>query len=73
MRKNGCEFCNQKPVFSQGKYREFESRIRLATGPWVRMYIGADENGRVVMRAYTDGSSGNYYPKYCPECGRKLQ
>ncbi len=72
-RRKKCEFCSQKPVISEGVYDYCESQIEISTGCWISMYIGANENGEVVMRACADDSTDDYHPKYCPECGRKLQ
>lgn len=47
--------------------------MELASGGWTSLYIGIDPNGRTIMRACGDDYTDNYYPKFCPECGRDLR
>lgn len=73
MRK-GCSYCNQKPKLdSDGSFENYWNEIEIAEGAWTSLKIGVDEEGRICMRALGDGYTENYYPKYCPNCGRKLQ
>lgn len=51
---------------------EFEKTIELSQGYFTQMIMWTDKAGRVVMSACGDEVS-NYFPKYCPECGRKLR
>ena len=72
MRK--CKFCNQVPVIDKDwGYDKYKNEIQLTGGGWTALYIGVDEHGKICMRACGDGYTENYYPKYCPECGRKLK
>ena len=67
-----CRFCHQELVHDNGYYNEFDNQIELASGGWTALYIGVNEIGEVVMRACGDSFTRDYFPKYCPECGRKL-
>lgn len=74
MQGEGCGYCNQKPKFdSDGYYEKYWNEVEIADGAWTSLKIGVDEEGRICMRALGDGYTENYYPKYCPNCGRKLQ
>ena len=42
----------------------------LTDGTWVRINLGIQHNGEYVL--WTTGDKARYYPKYCPECGRRL-
>lgn len=72
-----CKFCHQTPTFSESLidswFDKYESQIELASGGWTVMYIGVNEGGDVVMRACGDDYTDDYFPKYCPECGRMLR
>ena len=67
-----CKFCHQELVLKDGCYYEFYNQILLASGGWTALYIGVNKTGETVMRASGEDLTDNYYPKYCPECGRKL-
>lgn len=67
-----CRYCNRKPEFDKsGSFYEWDNEEEIAQGPWTLMYAGVDEKGRMILTASGDGRAV-YYPKYCPECGRKL-
>ena len=68
-----CKYCHQEPVLLDGDYYNHENQIVIATGPWTVLCIGVDKDGNTVMRACCDDYTDDYYPKYCPECGRKLR
>lgn len=73
MKNKNCKICNTKPYFySDGMYSEYESSIDLATGGWTTLKAGKDKDDKVIMYGQGDGLTEFYYPKYCPECGRKL-
>lgn len=73
MVKTECKICGIKPSFwSDGTYLRYESAITLVDGGWTALRAGKDENDKVIMYGYGDGKTDLYYPKYCPECGRKL-
>lgn len=65
----GCKFCNRKvKLDKQGIYYAFNNEKYFLTGACV----GVDSQGKVYLESYGDDYSDRYYPKYCPECGRKL-
>lgn len=72
MSKENCKFCYQKPVFYGDWFDRYESGVSIAEGGWASVFIGADRDGKTVIYACSDGWTDDYYPKYCPECGRKL-
>lgn len=73
-RRKKCEFCSREPIFEKGgSYLRYRNETEIASGLGIEMYIGVDENGKVIMGACAEDYTDNYYPKYCPECGRKLQ
>ena len=68
-----CKYCEQRPKRDvNGYYRQCDNQIEISEGGWVSMYIGVEEDGIIVVRAEGD-SVAEYYPNYCPECGRKLE
>lgn len=69
-----CKFCHQTPDFFGDFFEEWgpENNINLAKGSWTSLCIGVDRDGNTVLRAFGDGIA-EYYPKFCPECGRKLE
>lgn len=70
---NKCKFCNMTPILNKSwGYDKYENQIQLVDSNWTALYIGVDELGKICMRACGDDYTDNYYPKYCPECGRKL-
>ena len=70
--KIGCKYCSRKPERdSSDMFYEWEDEETIANGQWTTMYIGVDEHGRLRLTARGDGCA-DYFPKYCPECGRKL-
>lgn len=69
-----CKICSCKPVIIDGwHFEEYESTIDLTggTSAWTSLRGGKDRNNKVVIRVAGDDEV-YYYPKYCPECGRKL-
>ena len=68
-----CKYCNRKPEFDKsGNFYEWDNEEEIAQGPWTLMCAGVDEKGRMILTAIGD-ERAVYYPKYCPECGRKLE
>ena len=68
-----CEYCHRKPAKNEyGWVENCDNETCLASGGWSSLYIGVNHSGRIVMRACGDDYTDDYYPKYCPECGRKL-
>ena len=69
----GCRYCQQKPRFERdGGFYEWDNEIAVAEGGWTAMYIGVDADGAVRLTASGDDRA-DYYPKYCPECGRRIE
>ena len=63
---NGCKYCSRKPEFDRdGSFYEWDNEEP------VTLYIGVARNGRLRITASGDNRA-DYYPKYCPECGRLL-
>ena len=72
--QKNCKYCHQKPTIDpDGYFDKFENQITLVTGGWTSLSIGVDRHGETVMRACGEDFADDYYPKYCPECGRKLR
>lgn len=71
-----CPFCHQKPVFFKnlvGELNYCACQKELSSGGWTTLYIGVDRIGHTVLRACGEDCTDDYYPKFCPECGRKLE
>lgn len=72
-----CKLCGMKPKFEYNQYtnsvdfRDYDNEFDIADGPWTVMYAGVDADGRIRLTAEGDGRA-DYYPKFCPECGRRL-
>lgn len=75
--KGNCPICNCKLIeydiaYNWGKdYDFYESTIEIASDDFVSIRAGKDKNNKTSLIACGD-SELFYYPKYCPECGRKL-
>lgn len=72
-----CKFCERKPVINE-KFNTFFiidncEPLVAGGGAYEEIDIGIDEDGNVVLIAFGENQSDYYYPKFCPECGRKLQ
>lgn len=73
MENKECKICGLKPQFySDGTYNRYDSAVELTFGGWTSVYVAKDENDKVYIYGCGDDYTENYYPKYCPECGRKL-
>ncbi len=73
--QKNCPFCHQTPVFlrnSIGTLDVTKCQKELTSGEWTTLYIGVDPKGHPVLRACGDDCTDDYYPKFCPECGRRL-
>ena len=70
--QENCKFCHQVPQYGGGR-DQYENEIEIVHGGWTSMYIGVAPHGEIFMNACGDDYTENYYPKFCPECGRKLQ
>lgn len=67
-----CKYCLRKPVFYNNDFYEWANEETIVRGDWTSLDIGVDEEGKLVLVAYGDGRAV-YHPKYCPECGRRLE
>lgn len=72
MANKDCKICGCKPSFCGDYYDKYESTIELSSEDWISLRAGKDENSKVFLYAQGDEEC-YYYPKYCPECGRKLR
>lgn len=67
-----CMFCRMVYDNSQTMSSKRENHTIVERGVGVALIRGADENGKLFFIAAGDDYSDRYYPKFCPECGRKL-
>ena len=66
-----CKYCSQIPEYgSEEFYWNNELEIADESG-FTTIYFGVLQNGKYYIAASGDDRAW-YYPKYCPECGRKL-
>ena len=68
-----CNFCHITYDPTQKYDYEKEGWRKLVNCMWAQLHYGVDRNGRPFIIAVGDDVSDYYYPKYCPECGRKLE
>ena len=68
-----CRLCSIEPKYIGDRYDEYESTIDLGSGcgGWTSLRGGKDGQGKTIIIAKGDDEE-YYYPKFCPECGRKL-
>lgn len=72
-RKENCPICQCK-LIAYGSVEDYdfcESTIEIASCDFVSIRAGKDQNNKTSLIACGDDKLF-YYPKYCPECGRKL-
>ena len=68
-----CKYCTQRAKFRKnGFFADWENEITVSEGAYTLVTIGVDKNNRIRIRGLGDDEA-NYYPKYCPECGRRLE
>jgi hypothetical protein len=53
-------------------YSHFENEVELVSGIWTAIYVAVTVDNKIVLRACGEDYTDDYYPNYCPECGRKL-
>lgn len=73
-----CTLCSIKPFFYDDgveglRYSQYESSKVLSAGPWTWIKACKDEDNRLALYAVGDENTELYYPKFCPECGRRLE
>ncbi len=72
--KDGCPYYEPDGDADQACMCRDKTRLRrvLASGPYIELYAVLDENFKLYIEASAEDFAGPYYPKFCPECGRKL-
>jgi len=67
-----CSFCGI--CYAKSKQCDFkrEHHEELVPGIWTSLRHGVDNYGQFFIFAKGEEESERYYPKFCPECGRKL-
>lgn len=74
-----CKYCRDRvPKYHEDGggdffYWEWENSDSLATGDLCTLEMGIDENRKIIIFGNAEELSNYYYPKFCPECGRKLK
>lgn len=67
-----CEFCDLRYDESGQFTWDKEKHTSVVSGSWLTIERGVEQNGRLFLEGVSDDYTDRYYPKYCPECGRKL-
>lgn len=67
-----CEFCDLRYDESGRFSWNREQHTTVVDGEWTAIERGVEWNGRLFLEGVSNGCTDRYYPKYCPECGRKL-
>ena len=71
-----CWFCGPQYIenLDQDLYdEELRGQWRcIADGLWTSVMTGIDRNGFRFIFGYGDDYTERYYPRFCPECGRRL-
>lgn len=68
-----CRYCKIIPKYDEdgwGNYWDNEIDIAEKSG-WTGLRMGVLRDGKIYIAA-TGDDRAFYYPKYCPECGRRL-
>lgn len=73
-----CPLCSIKPFFYPDRigglcWSKYESSKVLSSGPGSWLKACEDKYNRLALYAVGDEDTGLYYPKFCPECGRRLE
>ena len=71
MNTEGCIYCNSELLEKSNVSRFFNSII-LSSGRYTWLCLDVVGNGDVAVYAIGDDSTDRYYPKYCPNCGRRI-
>ena len=75
-----CKLCSMKPKYTLDPYTgekeytgDWDNEYMLSgEHTWTSIYSGVDARGRIRITASGDDRA-DYYPKFCPECGRRLE
>ena len=68
-----CRYCSMIPKYdNDNEYNYWDNELEIAEqSGFTTLYIGIEQDGKMYIAASGDDRAF-YYPKYCPECGRKL-
>ena len=72
-----CSLCSMMPfLYDEGlsglRWSQYESSKVISSGPWTWLKACKDKDNRLALYGVGDDYTELYYPKFCPECGRKL-
>lgn len=67
-----CEYCRTDTIEKDDFNGGIRENVMLTSGGWTDVRIGVDRNGRIAIIGCGDDYTDHYYPKFCPECGRRL-
>lgn len=72
-----CSLCSMKPFFYDDRldglcWSQYDSSKVISSGPWTWLRACKDKDNRLALYGVGDDYTELYYPKFCPECGRKL-
>lgn len=71
--KKACKLCSMEPYFDpDGEWSMYASSETLETGAWVTLYACKDKDDRLAIYGSAECFTDLYYPKYCPECGKRI-
>lgn len=70
---NECKYCRTDFLETECFYGGIRENAEITRGGWTIVSIGVDKNGRIAIMGEGDDYTDHYYPKFCPECGRKLK
>lgn len=67
-----CKLCEQIPSYDDVWDNYWDNEIPISSNiGYAGLYMGVNKDGSYYIAASGDDRVW-YYPKYCPECGRKL-
>ena len=77
-KKCECPLCSMKPFFYDDRlnglrWGQYESSETISSGPWTWLKACKDKDNRLALYGVGEDFTEMYYPKFCPECGRKLE
>lgn len=58
-----CAYCNPREM----------GRFLVADGNYTHLYLEIIDEDRIGMYGAGDDYTDYYFPKFCPECGRRLR
>ena len=68
-----CRYCKITPKYDEDGWDNYwDNEIDIAEeSGWTGLRMGVLRDGKFYIAA-TGDNQAFYYPKYCPECGRRL-